>query len=194
MPRERKVREIDHGYQKVADGVLSRVDEKSRPAVAKILSEKRALKLYETLVEKGVPPRTIQDVMLDGIDDMAQDKEVSVGAYVKAVGEELLRHKGYRGAVDAMYEDHVLTARQYEEIVRDLDEKGPARVQELRGDLEGLARAAAWIMMILGVVLILYAGLGSVTGAVIGPSPAFVPLTFVIGFILFVIGLFLRKR
>ena len=182
---------IDRGYQEFANRILSSMSEKDREAMTHVLSSKKAMETYHIMKEQGLPPATMREIMIDGANDIARERDISVGTYLVAVGNELKRHEKYIGVVDAMYEDHVLSERQYSEIQGSVKKKSSERIKQV-SRLEGLAKAAVWIMMLVGGLLMLFSS-STITGNVIG-AHAGQPFMFVIGFVLFVIGLMVNVR
>jgi hypothetical protein len=185
----------DAEYKLLVDEALEAVEPKSRPAVKKILDAAQTRARYRQMVERGDPPRTIQEAFIGGIYHL-QKGELSPGAYLIAVGNELKRHEGYKEASKGMYHDRVLTGQEAEALHGRVHEKTRKRMRDTAENLEGLARAAVWVLIAAGILLMLFSAESFVgfTGAVIGVSEAVRPATFFLGFIFFVVGLLMKKR
>lgn len=181
----------DPQYEALKSEIISKVEPKSQQAVAEIFSKGKTVELYRTLVEEGVPPRTIHDIMLRGINYLREGR-ISPGAYVTAVGEELSRYEGYEGVIEEMRHDGVLTERQYHEIVGSIKDRRKERARHTSSNLEHLAKAAVWIVVLAGALLMLFSGI-SVTGGAVG-TVAYPTAAFIIGLVLFVLGLLLKRN
>jgi len=193
MPRKKREaegKELPKGYEEAAGMALGSVqDEGERTHLAEILNHPRSIKFYADMVENGVSGGQAASFLKYGAARLQESEDGGVrmkrADFYKAVGDNMKRAGHHEDALEALERDGYLTK----------EERGEAsgRIERTsRGYLEGLATAAVWIMMALGVVLILLSGF-SMTGAVIGSvvSPTIV---FFVGLVFFLIGLFLNKR
>ena len=178
--------------QEFVGRVLGRVQPEHRQQAEGILIKSKALETYGIMKDRGLPETTMRRIMAHGMNDIARGKHVSVGAYAMAIAEELTALGGYSDIVDEMHEEGVLSDRQYHDLKGTVREQARKRAKLFDTGLEGLAKAAVWILMFLGGILMLFSST-TITGAVTGPS-ASQPFTFILGFVLFVIGLLLYYR
>lgn len=111
--------------------------------------------------------------------------EIDRAGLYHAIGEATIRAGGHEKAVRALEKSEYLT-REEGDVIKHRIKKS---VQE---DLEHLARAAGWVMICLGALIVLASGF-SVTGAVIG-TVVNTSVSFVVGLVLLIAGLFMNFK
>lgn len=185
---------ISKEYKEVVMRVAGGVDENAREKVVQVLGSSQARELYEDMQRRGFSKKAIVTYMKHGINDISQGNEkLSARAYIGAVAEEMSSVPENIGFIDELHDDGLLTDSQYNWIVHELKSRVKDRAGEEESALESLTKAAAvWILMVVGVVLMFFSGTG-ITGAVIGVAGG-PPVTFFVGAVLFILGLFLRRR
>ena len=188
-----RVKPIDNRYGQIVKEGLKHVDPESQPAVAQIFAREDAIRFYNQLVRDKVPKPVIRDVMINSLEDFGRGKKPKIGAYLVAAGKHLLEiDRKYRSTMREAYENEIISSEQYEAIDQSLADSSVKAIRHAKSHLESLARAAVWIFIVMGIVLILTSGLG-VTGAVIGGAARFSWMFFV-GLVFFVIGAILKFR
>lgn len=198
MPRrnERNYRnreEEDNPYTAMIRSILQSVPAKEREAVGHVLTTEKARETYEILEENDIPERTIRRIMAHGVRGFAHGKGLTPAAYTGAIAEELNKIEEYEGVVEDMYQEGIISERQYEHLHGELEHQTKKRTRSL-SNLEYIARqAAVYIFIIIGVVLMMVSATGSLTGAAVGTGLSFTPISFIIGFISFVAGLLLSN-
>ncbi len=180
----------DSSYQKLVREISSHVPEQQRNAVQHVLETHEAKNTYRIL-HQYLPENLVPPLMISGIEDFAQGRNLSPHRYVSVVAEELKQLGHYDNVIGEMHHRHMLNDREYTRIMATLKGHTDKSIKGLKG-LEALVRrAAVFISLLSGVVLILTVQ-PTITGAVVGilPTEIFRPL---IGFVLLIFSLYLIK-
>lgn len=191
--------EFPKGYASMAHKLLRNFPKEQRKAVVSVLRSENAVKSYEILEENDFDEAETRDVMVHGMQDLARGNKISVGNYAMAIATRLKKVEQYGEIVDDMYKDGIINLRQYHDLKDNVDDKLESGHKKFNSGLEHLVAhkqrriAAVWIFIGLGAILMLLSAT-SVTGAVIGPSALHSPATFVVGLVLFVLGLLVGKK
>ena len=176
-------------YQEAASSAVSSVESKEQRAnLQKVFNELETLHLYRDLRSNGFSETEAADLLKYGAVHYNVDEEgrksiatVRAGVY-HAIGDAVKRAGGHESALRAMRKDGYMKEREHE----DFSGRIKRRVEN---HLEHLARAAVWLFMAVGAILMLVSGY-AFTAAVVG-SAFEVTSLFVIGLILFVMGMIL---
>jgi hypothetical protein len=181
-------------YQTFTNKIVSQVVPNERGTAKHILKSEKAKELYNVLKKEGIPERQMERFYVHGMNDLAQGKSISPRAYTMAVAEEIANYGSYTEALVEMQKEGLLTKDQYREVLHKMSKNVRDRTGRLSSALEELAEkeAAVWLFMAIGAILVLISGF-SMTGAVVG-SMFEVTSLFVIGIVLFLIGLVLRVK
>ena len=178
-------------YQEAASIAMGSVAKAHRTHLKRLFSEPRTLRLYRDLRGNGVSEEEAADMLKYGAVNYQTDENGEesiqvnrIGLY-HAIGDAVKRAGGHEAALNALRRDGYMDKREHEE------HRGRVK-QRVENHLERLARAAVWLFMAIGVILVLISGF-SMTGAVVG-STFETSLLFVIGLVFFVMGLVLKIR
>ena len=192
-----ETRELSKDYVTFANKVASTFGPKEMEMAKHILlNAPKADELYTLLKKEKKPEWQIMRFYKHGINDIAlgKGKSISPRAYTGAIAEEMAGYGGFADSLKEMREMEIITPRQYKEAVHKMGRNVKERSREFHSALEELAQreAVVWLFMAIGAILILVSGY-TMTGAVVG-SVFEVTSLFVIGLVLFIIGLVLKLR
>ncbi len=186
-------------YEKVASGIIGSYEGNQKDAVQSILSSKSAQEVYNVLHEHGFKDRTIAQVMRDSLHKLSKGN-ISRGAYMTAVGQEITRLEGYEQILDEMRQEEILTERQYEEIKGSIHDNMKSHSDRYSSGLESLAKMEKIRRKIASILLIgvgMLISLGSTfttTGAVAGAGATALTSALVVGICIFIIGVITYPR
>lgn len=182
----------EHAYKAFAHQVLSYVPGEQQQAIAQVLNNKKAREMYGIMKKEGMSLSSMRRMMIHGAENIARGEDISVAAYARAVAEELTNDEKYRRVVKEMYDEGVISKEVYKEMDKHVGkhERGAA---VRYSNLEKAAKAAVWLILVLGVVVMFASGLFTTTGAVTGVVTGGASAMFIVGFAMFCVGLYLLK-
>lgn len=178
--------EVGKDYEKIVMQLVSNLESSQRENAMKILYSDKAIKTYELMKEDEISPRIIRNVMLHNLKRFSKGKGLSAGTYLSGVAQDLVRNEEYLDVVEGMREEGVISESTYERAMKDIEGQHKHGVRKVKSGLEDLARAAAFLFMFTGIVIMLdsqFTFTGATIGNGISPTAA-----MVVGIALFVIG------
>ncbi len=184
-----------HSYKQVVRHSLSRVPDEAKEPMLRILHERNAVMFYNQLKEDGVPEDVIGTTLAYSAERLAEGKNPSIGAYLVAAGSKLMElDRKYGRVIEDAYEEGILNEHEYKTIRGRVGERQERMVKHARKHLSELETrvAAVWLLMAVGAVLMLLSGF-TMTAAVVGSAFGVTSL-FVLGLVLFVVGIILRAK
>lgn len=185
--------EVGKEYKTFSNKIVAQVGPKERGLAKNVLNSKNAREMYKIFKEEDMSDREIERFFKHGMDDLAHGKKISPRAYTMAVAEEIASYGTYSEALYEMKEEGLLSSDQYKEVLSVMKGRVERGSSRFASGLEQMAdKAGIWLFMAVGAILMLVSGY-SVTGAVIGTVTE-VSFLFVIGLVLFIVGLVLNFR
>lgn len=187
--KDKKEETEDVRYENIARSVLSSVKGgEEQKEVLRILSTEKAREVYQILYDEDIPENAIKEIMTHSLRNFQRGKGLTPASYAMGIAKSLARSEEYGYVVDDMYEEGVISERQYEGVKREIKDHAKRHI----GKLSGLERIAASVFGVAGVGVLIASGL-KITGNVIGNSAA---NTFgaVAGIVLIILSLVLSSR
>lgn len=185
---------LDPEYARfIGDLTKGAKDEQSKQAIYNLFASEEVRETYGILRKDGLSKREIKDIMSSegAIRNMVKYKgKITTTDYLEGVVKALRANEHYTEIVEDMHEAEVISERTYHSARQDLHESSSGHKRRAKSALERMV--GAWIFLIAGVVLMISSGI-AITGGVIGKT-ATPTLGFIIGFVLFVLGLLMKKK